>query len=82
VKRLNGVDVMLLYSETPEIQTHTLPMNIPLPSKIVHRVLEPIDIAATFGDDPDVGEVDAHIRACMQDALDALADERRLPVIG
>jgi 1-acyl-sn-glycerol-3-phosphate acyltransferase len=29
------------------------PPNVPLPSKIVTRVLEPIDIAAQFGDDPE-----------------------------
>ena len=30
------------------------PPNLPLPAKIVTRVLEPIDVAAEFGDDPDV----------------------------
>jgi 1-acyl-sn-glycerol-3-phosphate acyltransferase len=59
-----------------------LPPNLPLPSKIVTRVLEPIDIAAEFGDDPDVGEVDLHVRAVMQKALDELARERRFPVLG
>lgn len=58
------------------------PPNIPLPSKIVTRVLEPIDIAAEFGDDPDIGEVDLHVRAVMQRALDELACERRYPVLG
>jgi 1-acyl-sn-glycerol-3-phosphate acyltransferase len=59
-----------------------LPPNIPLPSKIVTRVLEPIDIAAEFGEDPDVDEVDLHVRAVMQKALDELASERRYPVLG
>ena len=59
-----------------------LPPNVPLPSKIVARVLEPIDIAAEFGDDPDVDEVDLHVRAVMQKALDELACERRYPVLG
>jgi hypothetical protein len=59
-----------------------LPPNLPLPSKIVTRVLEPIDIAAEFGDDPDVGEVDLHVRAVMQKGLDELACERRYPVLG
>jgi 1-acyl-sn-glycerol-3-phosphate acyltransferase len=57
-------------------------LNIPLPTKIVTQVLEPIDIEAEFGAEPDVDEVDAAIRARMQDALDALARERRFPVIG
>jgi 1-acyl-sn-glycerol-3-phosphate acyltransferase len=58
------------------------PPNLPLPSKIVTQVLQPIDVAAEFGDDPDVGEVDAHVRAVMQTALERLARERRLPVLG
>jgi 1-acyl-sn-glycerol-3-phosphate acyltransferase len=59
-----------------------LPVNLPLPTKIVTQVLAPIDIVAEFGEDPDVDEVDAHVRSVMQQALDALAAERRLPVIG
>ena len=59
-----------------------LPPNLPLPAKIVTRVLEPIDIAAEFGEDPDVDEVDLHVRAVMQKALDELARERRFPVLG
>ena len=54
----------------------------PLPAKIVTRVLEPIDVAAEFGEDPDVDEVDRHVRAVMQAALDELARERRFPVLG
>jgi 1-acyl-sn-glycerol-3-phosphate acyltransferase len=59
-----------------------LPVNVPLPTKIITQVLPPIDVIAEFGDDPDVGEVDAHVREVMQQALDALAAERRLPLIG
>ena len=55
---------------------------MPLPAKIVTRVLEPIDIAAQFGEDPDIDEVDLHVRAVMQEALDELARERRFPVLG
>ncbi len=57
-------------------------LNIPLPTKIVSQVLEPIDIEAEFGPDPDVAEVDEVIRGRMQEALDQLARERRFPVIG
>lgn len=57
-------------------------MNLPLPSKIVTQVLPAIDIAARFGEDPDVAEVDAHVREVMQKGLDRLANERRFPVIG
>jgi 1-acyl-sn-glycerol-3-phosphate acyltransferase len=59
-----------------------LPPNVPLPTKIVTQVLEPIDIVAEFGEDPDVEAVDAHVRDVMQRALDRLGRERRLPILG
>jgi hypothetical protein len=59
-----------------------MPPNVPLPTKIVTQVLEPIDIAAKFGADPDVNEVDAYVRAVMQIALDGLAAQRRFPILG
>lgn len=59
-----------------------LPLNIPLPTKIVLQVLAPIDIAAQFGADPDVDEVDAHVRQVMQQGLDELAAKRRFPILG
>lgn len=58
------------------------PPNLPLPCKIVTQVLEPIDISVKFGNDPDIDEVDAHVRSAMQTALDRLARERRVPVLG
>lgn len=60
----------------------TFPPNLPLPTKIVTQVLEPIDIAAEFGENPDIDEVDAHVREVMQSALDKLAGERRFPIVG
>ncbi|OMC55015.1 glycerol acyltransferase [Mycobacterium sp. IS-2888] len=59
-----------------------MPPNLPLPTKIVTDVLKPIDIRARFGDKPEVSDVDAHVRAVMQTALDRLASERRYPVLG
>lgn len=59
-----------------------LPVNLPLPTKIVTRVLEPIDVTAEFGSSPDIDEVDAHVRRVMQRALDELAADRRFPVLG
>jgi 1-acyl-sn-glycerol-3-phosphate acyltransferase len=59
-----------------------LPPNMPLPTKIVTQVLEPIDIAAQFGENPDVKDVDSQVRSVMQFALDALAQERRFPILG
>ncbi|EHB55405.1 phospholipid/glycerol acyltransferase [Mycolicibacterium rhodesiae JS60] len=59
-----------------------VPLNVPLPTKIVVRVLDPIDITEQFGEDPDIQAVDAHVRGVMQKALDELAAQRRFPVIG
>ncbi|MBW3663930.1 MAG: acyltransferase family protein [Actinobacteria bacterium] len=62
--------------------TAAFPPNLPLPTKIVSQVLEPIDIVAEFGDDPDVDEIDAEVRGRMQAVLDELARQRRFPVLG
>jgi 1-acyl-sn-glycerol-3-phosphate acyltransferase len=59
-----------------------VPMNIPLPTKLVYRVLEPIDLKTLFDEGADVESVDARIRSSMQSALEQLARERRLPVLG
>lgn len=56
--------------------------HFPLPAKITIQVLEPIDLRAEFGDEPDLGEAYDEIVGRMQDCLDELAAERRLPVIG
>jgi 1-acyl-sn-glycerol-3-phosphate acyltransferase len=57
-------------------------LHVPLPSKIVVEALEPIDLHERYGDDPDLDEVYDDIVGTMQAALDRLAAERRLPVIG
>ena len=57
-------------------------INMPLPTKIVTQVLKPIDIVTQFGEDPDVDEVDVHVRRVMQKGLDELAAKRRFPILG
>ncbi|MEJ7894359.1 MAG: lysophospholipid acyltransferase family protein [Solirubrobacteraceae bacterium] len=54
----------------------------PLPAKIVVEALPPIHLREEFGDDPDLDEVYEHVMRLMQDTLDALASERRLPLLG
>jgi 1-acyl-sn-glycerol-3-phosphate acyltransferase len=56
--------------------------HFPLPSKISIQVLPPIHLRQEFGRNPDVDEVYDAIMTRMQAALDTLAEERRLPVIG
>jgi 1-acyl-sn-glycerol-3-phosphate acyltransferase len=55
---------------------------LPLPAKMTSEVLAPIHPREQFGPEPDVDEVYDHVTATMQDRLEALAAERRLPVIG
>ncbi len=56
--------------------------HIPLPAKITIETLPPIDPQAEFGPDPDIDDVYDHLIRLMQDTLDALAAERRVPVLG
>jgi 1-acyl-sn-glycerol-3-phosphate acyltransferase len=56
--------------------------HLPLPAKITVQVMEPIDLRERFGRNPDLDEVYEQITGLMQDQLNALAEERRLPVLG
>jgi 1-acyl-sn-glycerol-3-phosphate acyltransferase len=56
--------------------------HFPLPAKITIQVLDPIDVREEFGSSPDLDEVYDEILGRMQATLSALAEERRLPVIG
>jgi 1-acyl-sn-glycerol-3-phosphate acyltransferase len=56
--------------------------HVPLPAKITIEVLPPIHLRDEFGPDPDVDEVHAHVTRLMQETLDALAAERRFPLVG
>jgi 1-acyl-sn-glycerol-3-phosphate acyltransferase len=59
-----------------------LPGRIPLPSQITIQVLPPIELRDRFGRDPDHDDVYNGLREEMQLALDELARERDLPVVG
>jgi 1-acyl-sn-glycerol-3-phosphate acyltransferase len=56
--------------------------HIPLPAKITVQVMEPIDLNERFGSDVDIDAAYTYITGLMQDQLDGLAAERRLPVLG
>jgi 1-acyl-sn-glycerol-3-phosphate acyltransferase len=56
--------------------------HIPLPAKITVEALPAINLREEFGPEPDVDEVYDHVIRLMQETLDALASERRLPVLG
>jgi 1-acyl-sn-glycerol-3-phosphate acyltransferase len=75
------MDILPVSFGLPFGLTVTFPPNFPLPSKIVMQVLEPVD-PASFGTDPDVDEVDDHVRRVMQRALNRLARQRRFPILG
>ncbi len=56
--------------------------HIPLPAKITVEALPPIHLHEDFGEDPNIDEIYDHVMRVMQDTLDAMAAERRLPVLG
>jgi 1-acyl-sn-glycerol-3-phosphate acyltransferase len=56
--------------------------HFPLPSKITIQVLPPIHLREEFGRNPDIDEVYDEVIVRMQNTLDSLAAERRLPLIG
>ena len=56
--------------------------HLPLPAKITIEALPAIDLRREFGPDPDIDELYDHLLRQMQETLDALAAERRFPVIG
>jgi 1-acyl-sn-glycerol-3-phosphate acyltransferase len=56
--------------------------HLPLPAKITIETLPAIDLRSDFGPDPDVDEIYDHLQRLIQDTLDALAAERRFPVLG
>jgi 1-acyl-sn-glycerol-3-phosphate acyltransferase len=56
--------------------------HLPLPAKITVEALPAIDLKREFGPDPDIDEVYDHLVRQMQETLDALAAERRYPLIG
>jgi 1-acyl-sn-glycerol-3-phosphate acyltransferase len=80
--KLTRIDVLPITFGFPFGLNIAVTTNMPLPTKIVTQVLQPIDIAAEFGDDPDVEAVDAHVRHVMQTGLDELAAKRRFPILG
>jgi 1-acyl-sn-glycerol-3-phosphate acyltransferase len=82
IKRLLRSAILPVSFGFPFGLSAVVPPNVPLPTKIVTQVLKPIDIAAQFGEDPDVDEVDAYVRSVMQEALDKLAAKRRFPILG
>jgi 1-acyl-sn-glycerol-3-phosphate acyltransferase len=58
------------------------PPLVPLPAKVTMELLEPIDLRARYGADPDVDEIYRDLMATMQTTLTGLQHERRLPVLG
>jgi 1-acyl-sn-glycerol-3-phosphate acyltransferase len=86
--RLAGLDKLLRLKTAPIV--FGLPFglmpgvlgHLPLPAKITVQVLPRIDLRERFGDDPDLDRIYDDVVWRMQDVLDSLSEERRLPVIG
>lgn len=81
-RRLFRTDILPISFGFPFGLSILVPVNMPLPAKIVTEVLEPIDVLAGYGDDFDIAAVDSHVRRVMQAALHRLARKRRLPLFG
>jgi 1-acyl-sn-glycerol-3-phosphate acyltransferase len=81
-RRVFRTDILPLSFGFPFGLSVLVPINMPLPSKIVSDVLDPIDVVALWGDHPDAGKVDGRVRRVMQARLDGLARRRRWPIIG
>lgn len=56
--------------------------HIPLPSKITIQVMPKINLGEEYGEEPDPAEIYDDVISRMQDVLESLSEERRLPVIG
>ncbi len=56
--------------------------HFPLPAKIRVQVMPKIDLRERYGEEPDIDQVYTDVISSMQDVMDSLAEERRLPVIG
>jgi 1-acyl-sn-glycerol-3-phosphate acyltransferase len=54
----------------------------PLPAKLTIEAMDPIDLRERFGRNPGVDEVYEHVTSAMQEKLDDLSAERRLPIVG
>jgi 1-acyl-sn-glycerol-3-phosphate acyltransferase len=59
-----------------------LPLRVPLPAKIKIRVLEPIDLREELGAKAEPRDGYDLVTRTLQDALDDLAEERTLPIVG
>ena len=59
-----------------------LPARVPLPAKIVVRVLPKIDLKKRLGNNADPDDAYELVTDRMQDALTDLAGERSLPIVG
>jgi 1-acyl-sn-glycerol-3-phosphate acyltransferase len=54
----------------------------PLPAKLTIEAMEPVHLRERFGPNPDADDVYEEITGVMQEKLDDLAAERRLPLVG
>ena len=81
-RRLFRTDILPVSLGLPFGLSVLVPVNMPLPSKIVTEVLPPVDAASQWADDSDTAKIDGRVRREMQAALDRLARRRRFPVFG
>lgn len=81
-RRLFRTDILPVSLGLPFGLSILVPVNMPLPSKIVAEVLEPIDVPALYEAECDIARIDGRVRRAMQTGLERLARRRRWPIIG
>lgn len=64
------------------ITVFDLPTEVPLPAQLTIQVLPPVDLEERFGPDADLDVIHNALTDDMQRALDELAAERDVPVVG
>ena len=87
--RLLGLDRLLRVKVFPAqvappfgLTIMDLPGRVPLPAKIVVRVLPKIDLAKRLGKNADPDDAYELVTGKMQDALSDLAEDRSVPILG
>ena len=73
------MDILPLGFGFPFGLTSTVPANFPLPSKIVHEVLDPIHVTELFGENPDVDVIILDINMPHMTGLEFLGQVKGKP---
>ncbi len=84
-RKLRGSQLPIMLGIPFGVTIETIPTHLPLPAKIRTELLDPIYL----GKDPErvndgayVNSIYLEVQTAIQDAMDRLAKQRRLPILG